>query len=261
MPGTIASVMSRRHSGVARSIDRSPQAGKRQSCRSGTSVYQLLRSSRLSKPPQATRGPGAGRRACVDGPLAARGEAKKSCGAVAVVRPACWCGRCRWPRWVPRSAPKQPPAKFSTIGRSGRNSAKVIPNLKTVVVHCFDPRVTGGIPTAVAKALPGQIYPEEVFEFVGEGGKKNMGSNTTIFPVVVAGGRASASAQLSISIACHLFDIDLTRHTRACKCLWLSVRHRNWRTASRRGQPRRSECSPRRRLAVATHTFRYATRL
>jgi hypothetical protein len=38
MPGTIASVMSRRHSGVARSIDRSPQAGKRQSCRSGTGL-------------------------------------------------------------------------------------------------------------------------------------------------------------------------------------------------------------------------------
>ena len=64
---------------------------------------------------------------------------------------------------------------------------KVIPNLKTVVVHCFDPRVTGGIPAAVAKALPGQIYPGEVFEFVGEGGKKNIGTNTTIFPVVVAG--------------------------------------------------------------------------
>ena len=30
---------------------------------------------------------------------------------------------------------------------------KVIPNLKTVVVHCFDPRVTGGIPPAVAKAF------------------------------------------------------------------------------------------------------------
>ena len=42
---------------------------------------------------------------------------------------------------------------------------KVIPNLKTVVVHCFDPRVTGGIPPAVAKALPGQVYPGEVFEF------------------------------------------------------------------------------------------------
>jgi len=76
---------------------------------------------------------------------------------------------------------------------------KVIPNLKTVVVHCFDPRVTGGIPPAVAKALPDQIYPGEVFEFVGEDGKKNIGTNTTIFPVVVAGGRASGSAQRSIS--------------------------------------------------------------
>ena len=56
---------------------------------------------------------------------------------------------------------------------------KVIPNLKTVVVHCFDPRVTGGIPPAVAKALPDQIYPGEVFEFVGEEGKKNIGRNTT----------------------------------------------------------------------------------
>lgn len=93
---------------------------------------------------------------------------------------------------------------------------KVIPNLKTVVVHCFDPRVTGGIPPAVAKALPGQVYPGEVFEFVGEDGKKKIGSNTTIFPVVVAGGRASGSAQQSISIACHLFDKDnvaIVHHT------------------------------------------------
>jgi carbonic anhydrase len=85
---------------------------------------------------------------------------------------------------------------------------KVIPNLKTVVVHCFDPRVTGGIPPAVAKALPGQIYPGDVFEFVDDDGKKRIGSNTTIFPVVVAGGRASGSVQHSVSVACHLFDID-----------------------------------------------------
>src|SRR5258708_32826797 len=85
---------------------------------------------------------------------------------------------------------------------------KVIPKLKTVVVHCFDPRVTGGIPPAVAKAPPGQIYPGEVFEFVGDAGKKGIGSNTTIFPVVVAGGRASGSAQRSVSVACPLFDID-----------------------------------------------------
>src|ERR1700731_3362474 len=84
---------------------------------------------------------------------------------------------------------------------------KVIPNLKTAVVHCFDPRVTRGIPPARST---------EVFEFVGEDGKKKIGSNTTIFPVVVAGGRASGSAQRSISIACHLFDIDnvaIVHHT------------------------------------------------
>jgi carbonic anhydrase len=34
------------------------------------------------------------------------------------------------------------------------NFRKVIPNLKTVVIHCFGPRVTSGIPYAVAKALP-----------------------------------------------------------------------------------------------------------
>ena len=85
---------------------------------------------------------------------------------------------------------------------------KVIPNLKTVVVHCFDPRVTGGIPPAVAKALPGQIYPGEVFEFVDDDRNKRIGSNTTIFPIVVAGGRASDSVQRSVSVACHLFDID-----------------------------------------------------
>jgi hypothetical protein len=44
---------------------------------------------------------------------------------------------------------------------------RVIPNLKTVVVHCFDPRVTGGIPPAVAKALPGQVYPGEATSSCG----------------------------------------------------------------------------------------------
>lgn len=85
---------------------------------------------------------------------------------------------------------------------------KVVPNLKTVVVHCFDPRVTGGIPPAVAKALSGQVYPGEIFEFVDDHGTKQIGCDTTIFPVIVAGGRASGSAQRSISVACHLFDID-----------------------------------------------------
>jgi hypothetical protein len=101
---------------------------------------------------------------------------------------------------------------------------KVIPNLKTVVVHCFDPRVTGGIPPAVAKALPGQVYPGEVFEFVGEDGKKKIGSNTTIFPVVVAGGRASGSAQRSIRHRVPPFRHRQRRH-RSSHGLWRDALH------------------------------------
>jgi carbonic anhydrase len=84
---------------------------------------------------------------------------------------------------------------------------RVIPNLRTVVVHCFDPRVTG-IPHAVAEALPGQVFPGEVFSFVDDDGNTGYGSNTSIFTVVNAGGRAAGSSQRSISVACHLFDID-----------------------------------------------------
>jgi carbonic anhydrase len=65
---------------------------------------------------------------------------------------------------------------------------KVIPNLKTVVVDCFDLRVTGGIPPAVAKAPP----------------------------LSGRGCRRPGSAQRSISIACHLFDINnvaIVHHT------------------------------------------------
>ena len=84
---------------------------------------------------------------------------------------------------------------------------RVIPNLRTVVIHCFDPRVTT-IPYAVAEALPGQEFPGDVFEFVDDAGKTAFGSSTTIFTVVNAGGRAAGSSQRSISVACHLFDID-----------------------------------------------------
>jgi carbonic anhydrase len=93
---------------------------------------------------------------------------------------------------------------------------KIIPNLRTVVVHCFDPRVTGGIPPAVARTLPGQKYPGDVFRFTDDSGREQIGTDTTIFPIIVAGGRATRSAQHSISVACHLFDIDnvvIVHHT------------------------------------------------
>jgi carbonic anhydrase len=85
---------------------------------------------------------------------------------------------------------------------------KVVSNLKTVLIHCFDPRVTGGIPYAVAEALPDQDYPGEIYEFTDDHGKTNFGTSTTIFPVINAGGKADDGALRSIAVASHLFDID-----------------------------------------------------
>jgi len=75
--------------------------------------------------------------------------------------------------------------------------------LRTVVVYCYDPRAVN-IPEAVAKMLPGEVYPGEILR--DENGRK-IASTTTIFPVVVAGGRA-VDALRSITVAQHLFGIE-----------------------------------------------------
>ena len=75
--------------------------------------------------------------------------------------------------------------------------------LRTVVVYCYDPRAVN-IPHAVAKAMPGEVYPGEIVQ--DEHGKK-IASTTTIFPVVVAGGRA-VDALRSTTVAQHLFGIE-----------------------------------------------------
>ena len=83
--------------------------------------------------------------------------------------------------------------------------------LRTVVVHCYDPRAAR-IPHAVAQTMPGEIYPGEIQ--YDDSGRK-IASTTTIFPVVVAGGRA-ADALRSITIAQHLFGIEnivIVHHT------------------------------------------------
>lgn len=59
------------------------------------------------------------------------------------------------------------------------------------------------IPHAVAKAMPGEVYPGEIVR--DEEGRK-VASTTTIFPVVVAGGRA-VDALRSITVAQHVFGI------------------------------------------------------
>jgi carbonic anhydrase len=92
-----------------------------------------------------------------------------------------------------------------------RKAFKQAVPLRTVVVYCYDPRAVN-IPHAVAKALPGEVYPGEIVR--DEHGKK-IASTTTIFPVVVAGGRA-VDALRSITVAQHLFgvrNIVVVHHT------------------------------------------------
>jgi carbonic anhydrase len=84
-----------------------------------------------------------------------------------------------------------------------RKTFKQAVPLRTVVVHCYDPRAVN-IPYAVAKAMPGEVYPGDI---VLDSDGKKAASTTTIFPVVVAGGRA-VDALRSITVAQHLFGIE-----------------------------------------------------
>jgi carbonic anhydrase len=87
--------------------------------------------------------------------------------------------------------------------------AKAVP-LRTVVVYCYDPRAVG-IPAAVAKEL-GDVFPGTIAkDAVG----KKVASTTTLFTVVVAGGRA-VDALRSVTVAQHLFGIErivIVHHT------------------------------------------------
>ena len=82
--------------------------------------------------------------------------------------------------------------------------------LKTVVVYCYDPRAIG-IPAAVAREFD-EVYPGDIVK--DEQGNK-AASTTSLFEVVVAGGRA-IDALRSITVAQHLFGIDnivIVHHT------------------------------------------------
>jgi carbonic anhydrase len=74
--------------------------------------------------------------------------------------------------------------------------------LKTLVIHCYDPRAAE-IPQAVAKLFVDEVFPGEI---VLDGCGHRAASSTTIFPVVVAGGRA-VDALRSVTVAQHLFGI------------------------------------------------------
>ena len=79
--------------------------------------------------------------------------------------------------------------------------ARAVP-LRTLVIYCYDPRATE-IPDAVAKLLGDEVFPGEI---ILDGDGNRIASSTTIFPVIVAGGRA-VDALRSITVAQHLFGI------------------------------------------------------
>ena len=88
--------------------------------------------------------------------------------------------------------------------------AKAMQNLRTVVVYCYDPRIVD-VPAAVAKEF-GEVYPGDIV--TDEQGNK-VATTTTLFEVVVAGGRA-IDALRSVTVAQHLFGIKnvvIVHHT------------------------------------------------
>jgi carbonic anhydrase len=74
--------------------------------------------------------------------------------------------------------------------------------LRTLVIYCYDPRATE-IPDAVAKLFGDEVFPGGI---ILDGDGNRVASSTTIFPVIVAGGRA-VDALRSITVAQHLFGI------------------------------------------------------
>ncbi len=75
--------------------------------------------------------------------------------------------------------------------------------LRTLVIYCCDPRAAD-IPRAVAQAFGDEVYPGDI---VRDAQGNKVASTTTIFPIVVAGGRA-IDALRSITVAQHLFGIE-----------------------------------------------------
>jgi carbonic anhydrase len=87
-------------------------------------------------------------------------------------------------------------------GKTRKAFSKAVP-LKTLVIYCYDPRATE-IPNAIAKLFGNEVFPGEI---IYDGSGNRVASTATIFPVIVAGGRA-VDALRSITVAQHLFGIQ-----------------------------------------------------
>jgi len=75
--------------------------------------------------------------------------------------------------------------------------------LRTLVIFCYDPRAAE-IPDVVAKLLGEEAFPGRI---ILDAAGNRVASTATIFPIVVAGGRA-IDALRSITVAQHLFGIE-----------------------------------------------------
>jgi carbonic anhydrase len=80
--------------------------------------------------------------------------------------------------------------------------SKFIP-MKTIVIHCFDPRASE-IPQAVADHFGDEVYPGE--NILDEHGNR-VGNTRTLFAVSNAGGRALAALQ-SVATMDYLFQVQ-----------------------------------------------------
>ncbi len=101
---------------------------------------------------------------------------------------------------------KQPGYHEPTVRKA---FAKAVP-LRTVVIYCYDPRAVG-IPAAVAREFD-EVYPGDI---ITDAQGNKVASTTSLFDVVVAGGRA-VDALRSITVAQHLFGIEnivIVHHT------------------------------------------------
>lgn len=74
--------------------------------------------------------------------------------------------------------------------------------LKTLVIYCYDPRAAE-VPNAVATLFGDEVFPGHV---IRDASGNRVASSTTLFPIIVAGGRA-VDALRSITVAQHLFGI------------------------------------------------------
>lgn len=93
---------------------------------------------------------------------------------------------------------KQPGFDMNTF--DGANRA--IP-MKTLVIHCFDPRAVE-IPQAVAKYFGDEVYPGEII--TDENGVR-VGSTRTLFVETNAGGRAAFALE-SVAAMDYIFSVQ-----------------------------------------------------